>query len=155
MLSEPEIEAWIKRWSLTAAGEKELRRIRGSPPLRRVGSSKYGGKKGKNYLYHFASDKMGMTSQGESENVEYAGGLLGYEYNNHVLEFWDQAIQLSLKDRRSSTYEGDDNISVCLRDARSKDDASKQTGVKGAKAWRATRIDYPVLRLVLPMLGLG
>jgi transposase InsO family protein len=52
---------------------------------------------GRNVSGFHSSQKMGRTIQFESHTVELPALISFYEYDNDVLEYWDQPIQLTLK----------------------------------------------------------
>ena len=93
MLTDVEFQAWCGSLRLLAErvrlqlSEQQgdlIKHIRTSPPARKVRGS------GKNVHGPFASVKMGRTIQFESHTVELPAILQFYEYDDSVLEYWDQ-----------------------------------------------------------------
>jgi transposase InsO family protein len=91
MLNQQEIEEWFRRLKLSFKAIEVIEKIRSSEPLRKV----RGG--GRNVSGSYPSQKMGKSIQFESHTVELPGIELFYEYDSDVLEYWDQAFELTLK----------------------------------------------------------
>ncbi len=91
MLTDVEFQAWCDRLQLSEQQGDLIKNIRTSPPARKVRGS------GKNVHGPFASVKMGRTIQFESHTVELPAILQFYEYDDSVLEYWDQPTQLTIK----------------------------------------------------------
>lgn len=98
MLSDEELNDWFTLLNLSEEAQGEIRRIRSSPPARRVQSGSG------NVKVHFnRSMKMPHTIQTESRSVEFAAVLLmelpgritGFS-NDDVIEVWDQPPSFSV-----------------------------------------------------------
>ncbi|PFY42964.1 transposase [Bacillus toyonensis] len=89
MLSEQEFQSWCTLMDFTKETIETVQKIRTSPPSRSVRSSKY------NVAGRYPSKKMGMSIQFESHTVELAAIYLA-EYDDDVLEYYDQPITLKL-----------------------------------------------------------
>ena len=83
MLTSDELTLLCQQLELGNQAQELLRRIRSSPPARRVGGG------GKNVPVRYPSRKMGVVIQAESRTVEFAAVYL-MEHDPLVLEFWDQ-----------------------------------------------------------------
>lgn len=85
MLSDEDYRAHARRWGLSPAGQDYVDRTRQSEPSRIVGSGTT-----RSTPVRFASRRMGMVIQGESDTVEGAF-LREWEYDQqNNLEIWDQ-----------------------------------------------------------------
>jgi putative transposase len=89
MMSTKEFEEWARRLDLSEETKREVQRIREAPPSRRVGGGKY------NVSGKYSSRKMGVTIQFESHKVELPA-IYMLEFNENVLEYYDQPPQLKL-----------------------------------------------------------
>lgn len=91
MLSDNEFNQWCDRLELSFESRQIVNKIRTSDPVRKVKGS------GRNVSGFHSSQKMGRTIQFESHTVELPALISFYEYDDDVLEYWDQPIQLTLK----------------------------------------------------------
>ncbi|QLE40443.1 DDE-type integrase/transposase/recombinase [Nostoc sp. C052] len=91
MLYDVEFQAWCNNLQLSQQQRDLVNQIRTSPPARKV----QGG--GRNVHGPYASSKMGRTIQFESHTVELPAITQFYEYDDQVLEYWDQPIKFSIK----------------------------------------------------------
>lgn len=91
MLTKDEFDNWCRRQNLSESTRANIKLIRSSEPLRKVGGG------GRNISGHYSSLKMGRTIQFESHTVELAAIELFYEYSDDVVEYWDQAFKFTLK----------------------------------------------------------
>ncbi|HEY9800249.1 MAG TPA: DDE-type integrase/transposase/recombinase [Leptolyngbyaceae cyanobacterium] len=91
MLTYTELKLRLLELNIPDNTQKIVEQIRSSEPLRRVSSA------GRNVIGFHSSQKMGRTIQFESHTVELVAIELFYEYDNDVLEYWDQAFQFTLK----------------------------------------------------------
>ncbi|WP_342559806.1 TnsA endonuclease N-terminal domain-containing protein [Psychrobacillus sp. FSL W7-1457] len=89
MMSNSEFEEWANKLNLTDDAKNEVQRVRQSPPARRVGGGKH------NVSGRYSSKKMGVTIQFESHKVELPT-IYMLEYNDNVLEYYDQPPQIKL-----------------------------------------------------------
>ncbi|MCM3358648.1 TnsA endonuclease N-terminal domain-containing protein [Psychrobacillus sp. MER TA 171] len=89
MMSNSEFEEWAEKLKLTDEAKNEVQRVRQSPPARRVGGGKH------NVSGRYSSKKMGFTIQFESHKVELPT-IYMLEYNDNVLEYYDQPPQIKL-----------------------------------------------------------
>ena len=96
MLTIVEIEDLYSHLNLSELSRNLINEIRSSEPVRRVRSSF------RNMAGFYSSQKMGWTIQFESRTVELPAIELFYEYEDNVLEYWDQAYKLTLKVKSSS-----------------------------------------------------
>lgn len=96
MLTNAHLESLYSRLNLPEPARKVIEQIRSCEPLRRVGGGS------RNVCGSYASQKMGWTIQFESHTVELAAIELFYEYDDDVLEYWDQAFQFTLKYKSNS-----------------------------------------------------
>src|SRR5438128_2738952 len=94
MLTEQEFAAWATRNGLSDIARSAIARIRSSGPSRRVGGGRA------NVTGRYPSKKMGVTIQFESHRVELPA-IFELEYDNAVLEYYDQAPAIKL-DYRSA-----------------------------------------------------
>lgn len=99
MLSEIELNTHLHKLGVTPAGVDLIKRVRSSPPVRRVRSSR------SNVSGRFASDKMRLTIQAESRNVEYPF-ILEKEVDPDTFEVWDQPASLKLTYQRPDGKRG-------------------------------------------------
>lgn len=83
VLTPTEFDAWSQRIGLTEKAIAEVQKVRFSDPERLVGGGK------SNVAGRFPSPKMGRTIQFESHQNELAL-IYKLEYDNDVLEYWDQ-----------------------------------------------------------------
>lgn len=90
MLSDQEFNDWCRGVNLPQAARQLISQIRASEPIRRVKSS------GINVRGDYASRKMGKTIQFESHKIELPG-VEEYEEDPDVLEYYDQAYQITLE----------------------------------------------------------
>ncbi|MBU7587306.1 MAG: DDE-type integrase/transposase/recombinase [Nostoc sp. TH1S01] len=90
MLSDQEFNDWCRGVNLPQAARQLISQIRASEPIRRVKSS------GINVRGDYASRKMGKTIQFESHKIELPG-VEEYEEDADVLEYYDQAYQITLE----------------------------------------------------------
>ncbi len=91
MLSDTEFQAWCDRLQFSQQQRDWINKIRTSPPTRKVKGS------GRNVHGPYASKKMGRTIQFESHTVELPAIIQFYEYDDSVLEYWDQPIKFTIK----------------------------------------------------------
>ena len=91
MLSENDFQQWTNRLKLSEQARQIVEKIRTSEPVRKVKGS------GRNVRGSYSSKKVGRTIQFESHTVELPALISFYDYDDDVLEYWDQPIQLSLK----------------------------------------------------------
>ncbi|MEH2158872.1 TnsA endonuclease N-terminal domain-containing protein [Nostoc sp.] len=96
MLNSEEFDKLCRSLNLSEQTRKVIETIRSSEPLRRVGGGF------KNVCGSYASQKMGITIQFESHTLELAAIELFYEYDEDVLEYWDQAFKFTLKYQSNS-----------------------------------------------------
>ena len=89
MFSEQEFQSWCILLNFTQETVSTIQKIRTSPPARSVRSSK------KNVSGKYPSKKMGMSIQYESYTVELVA-MYVMEYDDDVLEYYDQPITLKL-----------------------------------------------------------
>ncbi|UNP76225.1 DDE-type integrase/transposase/recombinase [Bacillus nitratireducens] len=89
MFSEQEFQSWCILLDFTKETVSTIQKIRTSPPARSVRSSK------KNVSGKYPSKKMGMSIQYESYTVELVA-MYVMEYDDDVLEYYDQPINLKL-----------------------------------------------------------
>lgn len=89
MMSNIEFEEWADKLNLTDEAKNEVQRVRQSPPARRVSGGKH------NVSGRYSSNKMGVTIQFESHKVELPT-IYMLEYNDNVLEYYDQPPQIKL-----------------------------------------------------------
>ncbi|ACC84996.1 Mu transposase C-terminal domain-containing protein [Nostoc punctiforme] len=95
MLSDQEFNDWCRGVNLPQEARQLISQIRASEPIRRVKSS------GINVRGDYASRKMGKTIQFESHKIELPG-VEEYEEDADVLEYYDQAYQITLEFPSSS-----------------------------------------------------
>ena len=84
MLSNKQFEEWCDRLKLPAQTREIASKIRTSEPVRKVQGN------ARNVHGPYASKKMGRTIQFESHTLELPALTSFYEYDNDVLEYWDQ-----------------------------------------------------------------
>lgn len=92
MLNETKLNEFYHRLQLSDEAQALINRIRNSPPVRRVKSS------GNHVAVRYTSHKMGMVIQAESYKNEFAA-VYEFEYDDEVLEFYDQPSQMKLNYR--------------------------------------------------------
>jgi transposase InsO family protein len=90
MLSDDEFNLYCRRLAFPPETVELIRRIRSSPPSRRVSGG------GRSVCARFASRKMGMTIQAESAGCELVY-VYECEYDDKVLEFYDQPDKVKLE----------------------------------------------------------
>lgn len=91
MLLNNEFKEWRDRLNLPEQGQKLLEAIHYGEPVRKEGSGV-----GNNYGF-YSSVKMSKTIGYESSNVELAGIEQFYEYDNDVLEYFNQPYKFNLR----------------------------------------------------------
>ena len=91
MLTEQEFEEWCDRLKLLAQTREIASKIRTSEPVRKVQGN------ARNVHGPYASKKMGRTIQFESHTLELPALISLYEYDDDVLEYWDQPYKFTLK----------------------------------------------------------
>ena len=91
MLSKEAFELWRDRLNLPQQGQKLLEAIHHGEPVRREESGD-----GNNYGF-YSSVKMGKTIGYESSTVELVGIEQFYEYDNDVLEYFNQPYRFNLR----------------------------------------------------------
>jgi transposase InsO family protein len=89
MLSTEDLLAWYQRLAISARTRSVIDHIRSSDPSRLVGGGK------RNVSGRYPSEKMGVTIQFESHQVELAG-IFGMEFDPDVLEYYDQPPAIKL-----------------------------------------------------------
>lgn len=89
MLRDDALAALYERLGLSAEARTVVETIRASPPARRVRGATG------NVAVRYPSRKMGVTIQAESHRNELAG-LVEYEHDAQVLEFYDQPPSITL-----------------------------------------------------------
>ena len=90
VLSEEKFEKWCDRLELQEQTREIVVKVRTSEPVRKVKGT------ARNVHGH-ASKKMGRTIQFESHTLELPALTSFYEYDDDVLEYWDQPYQFTLK----------------------------------------------------------
>lgn len=90
MLTPAAFEAYCASLHLSARARVKVDEIRSSEPARRVQ-----GRAG-NVCARYPSQKMGHIVQAESHTVELAGIRCAYEFDDDVLEYWDQPCRIKL-----------------------------------------------------------
>lgn len=90
MLTSDEWVAWASRLGLADIARQKIAEIRSSEPVRHVQG------RGGNVCARYPSWKMGHVVQAESHTVELVGIRCGYEFDDTVLEYWDQPCKLKL-----------------------------------------------------------
>ncbi len=90
MLNDLEFEAYCDCLKLSPVGREYLKRVRSSPPSRRVGGGF------NNVTVRYPSRKMGCIIQAESHRNELAG-IYEMEYDPTVLEYYDQPESIQLE----------------------------------------------------------
>lgn len=95
MLTSDQFESWCQRLHLPESTRKLVERIRTSEPSRKVKSS------AANVSGLYCSKKMGLTMQFESHKVELPIVVTKMEWDNSVLEYYDQpeSIKLNYKSK--------------------------------------------------------
>ena len=92
-MTDEELEHYFARIELPGVARAVVRSARKADPLRTVQG------KGGNIYGRVASAKMEGPIQVESRTAEHAG-VQSYEYDDDVLEFWDQAVSARLRHGR-------------------------------------------------------
>ena len=92
MLDEAELETYFMRHNLSAIARQVVRKVRSSPPTRRVKSGH------SNVACRFASRKMGMTIQAESHRNELPA-VVTWDADDVTHEFYDQPLKVKLRYR--------------------------------------------------------
>lgn len=90
MLTNEQFEAWCYRFKISEATYKLIKRIRASEPSRKVKSS------AANVSGLYCSKKMGLTMQFESHTVELPLVVTYMEWEDDVLEYYDQPEPIKL-----------------------------------------------------------
>jgi len=90
MLTKDEFELYCRRLNLTDKAIQLIRRIRSSPPSRRVGGG------GRSVCARYPSKKMGVTIQAESSHCELVF-VYECEYDDDVLEYYCQPNKIKLQ----------------------------------------------------------
>lgn len=91
MLSDEQFRHWCDRLKLPEQTEQIVLNTRTSEPVRKVKGT------ARNVCGPYSSKKMGRTIQFESHTVELPALISFYEYDDDVLEYWDQPYQFTLK----------------------------------------------------------
>src|SRR5512141_1864144 len=91
MFSDAEFQVWCNGLQLSQQQRELINQVRTSPPSRKVKGS------ARNVHGHYASKKMGITIQFESHTVELPALCQFYEYDDSVLEYWDQPYKFTIK----------------------------------------------------------
>ena len=86
-LTDGELLSMIQRNSISQAGQKEIQRVRGSQPSRRVQQGRG------NMSVRYPSHKMEVVIQAESNKVEYPFVIL-LEQDDRVYEYYDQPPEI-------------------------------------------------------------
>ena len=95
MLTDEEFSVWCRRNEIEPETKAYIERIRSSQPVRKVRS------RASNVSGRYPSRKMGRTIQFESHHVELYG-IYEMEYDDDVLEYYDQPIRIQLQYRARS-----------------------------------------------------
>ena len=95
MLTQDQFNQYCDRLGLSETARMVLKIIRSSPPVRQVRSS------AKNVAVRYPSCKMGVVIQAESHRNELAF-VYEYEYDEAVLEYFDQPSIIKLQYRAKS-----------------------------------------------------
>lgn len=90
MLTKDEFELYCRRLNFTDKAIRLIRRIRSSPPSRRVGGG------GRSVCARYPSKKMGVTIQAESSHCELVF-VYECEYDDDVLEYYCQPNKIKLQ----------------------------------------------------------
>ena len=91
MLNDIEFNQWCDRLKLSDRTRETVEKIRTSEPVRKVKGN------ARNVHGPYASKKMGRTIQFESHTLELPALISLYEYDDDVLEYWDQPYKFTLK----------------------------------------------------------
>ncbi len=91
MLTDRQFRDYCDRLKLSEQTREILQKIRTSEPVRKVKGT------ARNVHGPYASKKMGRTIQFESHTLELPALTSFYEYDNDVLEYWDQPYKFTLK----------------------------------------------------------
>lgn len=97
MLTDDGFQAWCLQNRIPAETKAYIERIRQSQPVRKVRS------RASNVSGRYPSRKMGRTIQFESQHVEVYG-IYEMEYDDDVLEYYDQPIRIQLQYRASGCW---------------------------------------------------
>ncbi len=89
MLTDEEFQQWCQRLQISPETEARIRRIRSSPPVRKVRG------RANNVSGKYPSPKMQRSIQFESQHVEL-WGCYGMERDDDVLEYYDQPERIAL-----------------------------------------------------------
>ena len=89
MLTDEEFQQWCQRLQISRETEAIIRRIRSSPPVRKVRG------RANNVSGKYPSPKMQRSIQFESQHVEL-WGCYGMERDDDVLEYYDQPERIAL-----------------------------------------------------------
>ena len=95
MLTDEGFQVWCLQNKIPAETKAYIERIRSSQPVRKVRS------RASNVSGRYPSRKMGRTIQFESHHVELYG-IYEMEYDDDVLEYYDQPIRIQLQYRARS-----------------------------------------------------
>ena len=95
MLTDDTFHVWCWRNEIGPETKAYIERIRSSQPVRKVRS------RASNVSGRYPSRKMGRTIQFESHHVELYG-IYEMEYDDDVLEYYDQPIRIQLQYRARS-----------------------------------------------------
>lgn len=101
-MNNEEFEIWLAKSEITDAGKAVIKKIRSSPPSRKVQGN------ASNVIGTYPSTKMGSTAQFDSHTVEMAF-IKEYEFDDDVLEYYDQPGPIQIEyvgkgGRRVVTY---------------------------------------------------
>ena len=91
MLTDEQFRQWCDHLKLPEQTRQVVDKIRQSEPVRKV----KGG--ARNVSGPYSSKKVGRTIQFESHTVELPALISFYEYDDDVLEYWDQPYKFTLK----------------------------------------------------------
>jgi putative transposase len=91
MLNQTEWERYCRTLGLSKSAVEYIETIRSSQPVRSVQSRK------SNVCARYTSRKMGHTIQAESRTEELVAIRCAYEFEEQVLEFWDQPCRIPLR----------------------------------------------------------
>ena len=91
VLTDEKFKKWCDRLKLPELTREIVTKVRTSEPVRKVKGT------ARNVHGPYASKKMGRTIQFESHTLELPALTSFYEYDDDVLEYWDQPYQFTLK----------------------------------------------------------
>jgi putative transposase len=134
MLRDDALAALYERLGQSAEARTVIETIRASPPARRVRGATG------NVAVRYPSRKMGVTIQAESHRNELAG-LVEYEHDAQVLEFYDQPPSITL------TYTTGDGRTVRIR--HTPDYFVLRADAAGWEEWK-TEAELERLAVVMP-----